>query len=86
MSDEANPSDLADKFMLRLPMGMRAAIAEEARRNRRSMNAEIIAHLQGKFAVPGQGEPALSRTHALLEEQCGLLRDILVAIKSGPAA
>lgn len=40
------PSDTADKFMLRLPDGMRDRIAEAAKRNRRSMNAEIVARLE----------------------------------------
>lgn len=37
---------LQDKFMLRLPEGMRGRIKEEAERNCRSMNAEIVYHLQ----------------------------------------
>lgn len=35
-----------DKFMLRLPDGMRSAIAELARKNGRSMNAEIVQILE----------------------------------------
>lgn len=36
----------SDKFMLRLPDGMRSRISEMAKTNGRSMNAEIIATLQ----------------------------------------
>lgn len=36
----------SDKFMLRLPDGMRQLIAEEAKKNGRSMNAEIVIRLQ----------------------------------------
>lgn len=36
----------SDKFMLRLPDGMRDRIAEEAKKNNRSMNSEIIARLE----------------------------------------
>lgn len=36
----------SDKFMLRFPDGMRDKIAELAKANNRSMNAEIIARLQ----------------------------------------
>ncbi|WP_072263131.1 Arc family DNA-binding protein [Enterobacter asburiae] len=36
------PSQLQDKFNLRLPDGMRDAIAERAKDNGRSMNSEII--------------------------------------------
>ena len=32
----------SDKFMLRLPDGMRPWIAEEAKRSQRSMNAQIV--------------------------------------------
>jgi Arc-like DNA binding domain len=40
------PSDIADKFMLRMPEGMRGRIAAEAEKNNRSMNAEIISRLE----------------------------------------
>lgn len=40
---EKFPSQLMDKFNLRLPNGMRDAVAKRAERNGRSMNSEIIA-------------------------------------------
>lgn len=40
------PSQLQDKFNLRLPDGMREAIAERAKANGRSMNSEIVQILQ----------------------------------------
>jgi hypothetical protein len=43
------PSDVADKFMLRMPEGMRDRIALEAEKNKRSMNAEIIDRLEATF-------------------------------------
>lgn len=42
----------SDKFMLRLPSGMRDRIKEHADFNGRSMNAEIIAVLHEKFPEP----------------------------------
>jgi len=42
-------SDLADKFMLRMPEGMRDRIAEAARINNRSMNAEIVHRIEESF-------------------------------------
>jgi ubiquinone biosynthesis protein UbiJ len=39
------PSELADKFLLRLPDGMRERLATAAKKNRRSMNAEIVDRL-----------------------------------------
>ena len=42
----------SDKFMLRLPDGMREAIKAAADANHRSMNAEIVAALEARF-IPG---------------------------------
>lgn len=39
-------SRTADKFVVRLPDGMRERIAEIANGNHRSMNSEIILHLE----------------------------------------
>lgn len=36
----------SDKFMLRLPDGMRDSLKAEAETNKRSMNAEIVARLE----------------------------------------
>lgn len=49
MSKPPAPSDLADKFMLRMPEGMRDRLKAEAEANNRSMNAEIVARLQQTF-------------------------------------
>lgn len=40
----------SDKFMLRLPEGMRDKIADAATKNKRSMNAEIVARLERTFS------------------------------------
>ncbi|NKK87563.1 Arc family DNA-binding protein [Rhizobium leguminosarum bv. viciae] len=37
---------MKEMFNLRLPTGLRDRIKEEAERNRRSMNAEIIFHIE----------------------------------------
>lgn len=39
----------SDKFMLRLPDGMRDLIAASAKKNNRSMNSEIVARLDSTF-------------------------------------
>lgn len=39
-------SRTADKFVVRLPQGMRDRIAEVAKQHHRSMNSEIIARLE----------------------------------------
>jgi len=48
-----------DKFMLRLPEGMRDAIADRAQKNGRSMNSEIVQILEDALIAQGtNGEPA----------------------------
>jgi hypothetical protein len=42
-------SRTADKFVVRLPDGMRERIAETARNHHRSMNSEIIARLEASL-------------------------------------
>lgn len=40
------PSQMQERFVVRMPDGMRDAIAAEAKKNNRSMNSEIVARLQ----------------------------------------
>ncbi|OWJ83099.1 Arc family DNA-binding protein [Haematobacter massiliensis] len=42
----------SDRFMLRLPDGMRDRIKAAAEANSRSMNAEIVARLDASFIPP----------------------------------
>ncbi|SFB28163.1 Arc-like DNA binding domain-containing protein [Pseudomonas simiae] len=54
----------ADKFVVRLPDGMRGRIGEAAQQNHRSMNSEIIQRLEqslikGEPAETGEGEEPL---------------------------
>lgn len=41
----------ADKYIVRFPDGMRDRLKEEAKANNRTLNAEIVARLEGSFAV-----------------------------------
>ena len=41
----------SDKFMLRLPDGMRERVRIEAEKNNRSMNAEVVARLDDSFVL-----------------------------------
>ena len=43
---------MADKFMLRLPEGMRDRLKEVAKENRRSMNAQIVTLLERQLFDP----------------------------------
>jgi hypothetical protein len=61
---------LEDKYVLRLPEGMRERIAELARANSRSMNAEIIARLQSSLAArPPLTDEDVDRIAARLAEK-----------------
>ena len=51
MSEDQNRT-LIDKFMLRLPDGMRGRVKAAAEANNRSMNAEIVATLEEKYPAP----------------------------------
>lgn len=53
----ATNSRTADKFVVRLPNGMREQVAEVARKNHRSMNSEIIDRLEQSL-LNAQFEPA----------------------------
>src|SRR5271166_4101048 len=56
MSSET-PVHSLEKFVLRLPDGMREKIGVAARANKRTMNAEIIQRLEASFS--STGEPLL---------------------------
>lgn len=53
MNRSAYSSRTADKFVVRLPDGMRERIAEVARDHHRSMNSEIIARLEDSLVRDG---------------------------------
>ncbi|MGU3496325.1 Arc family DNA-binding protein [Xanthobacteraceae bacterium A53D] len=46
---EETPVREHEKFILRMPEGMRDRIAREAKNNGRSMNAELIARIEKTF-------------------------------------
>lgn len=58
---EKKPQDSAsrdaDKYIVRFPDGMRDRIAEAAKVNNRSMNAEIVARLEASFNAPTGKDP-----------------------------
>ncbi|MEI1249241.1 Arc family DNA-binding protein [Rhizobium aouanii] len=43
------PNDELDKFLLRMPDGLRKRIKREAEKNNRSMNSEIVATLEEAY-------------------------------------
>lgn len=73
MSHLNYPSNRADQFPIRMPEGLRDRIKMIAASNRRSMNAEIIFHLERIYPAPsaaGEGfadtAPAAQNNHAAL--------------------
>lgn len=53
IDDNKFPSQLAERFQIRLPDGMRDQIREAAEANGRSMNAEIITRLEASLVGAG---------------------------------
>ncbi|WP_202364420.1 Arc family DNA-binding protein [Mesorhizobium sp. L-2-11] len=67
MAPKISPSDLVDKFVLRMPDGMRERIAIEAHRNKRSMNAEIIEVLDREFPAAPSLEEIFEQVDFLID-------------------
>lgn len=65
-----------DKFVVRLPEGMRDAIADRAKRNGRSMNAEVVQILQDTLTNSLFGELATKENIEKMPEN--LRRDLIV--------
>ena len=60
MKQAVYSSRTADKFVVRLPDGMRERIADVARNHHRSMNSEIIARLEQSLLQEGALDDDLS--------------------------
>ncbi|MGG3814202.1 Arc family DNA-binding protein [Methylorubrum rhodesianum] len=50
MARDPYPSETQDRFLLRMPDGMRDRLKAEAEANKRSMNAEIVARLEASLS------------------------------------
>lgn len=48
----------AEQYPLRMPIGMRERIRKSAEENRRSMNSEIVHHLDRALAEENENGPA----------------------------
>ncbi|OWV87342.1 hypothetical protein ATY75_03260 [Rhizobium sp. N122] len=71
MTDD-KPVREQDKFMLRLPDGMRERIADAAKSNKRSMNAEIVAALEDAYPDPARFREELAFIDEIDEIQARL--------------
>lgn len=92
MTQKKYPSQLAERFQIRLPDGLRDQIRELAASNNRSMNAQIVFMLQFAIeelemtaAVYGKGEKP--RKTETLRDEVRRAKHILEAILAdyGPA-
>ena len=81
MSKDLPPSRTAEQFVIRFPDGMRDKIAETAKANNRSMNAEIVARLQssleGAAAFPFAIDQAIEQEQ---EERGGTREEALTRL------
>jgi plasmid stability protein len=70
-------SRTADKFVVRLPDGMRERIADVARNHHRSMNSEIISRLEQSLfheGMSGENSPLLVNSAELAPHESELLQ------------
>lgn len=63
MNKKLYPSDKQDKFMLRLPDGMRERLKELAKANARSLNAEIVKRLEDSLETQPSNNEKPNDTH-----------------------
>lgn len=80
---DAYPSETRDRFMVRLPDGMREKIGAAAKASSRTMNAEIIHRLSFTFGInprgsgegevyPEGGSPSSNKCNAAATVENGL--------------
>ncbi|WP_257835238.1 Arc family DNA-binding protein [Burkholderia glumae] len=68
MEKKPYPSETQERFIVRFPDGMRDRIAEAAKANNRSMNAEIVARLEQSFAFDTPIDPKVAEAVATLTD------------------
>ena len=69
MSEHKYPSQLAERFQIRMPDGLRDQIRDAAETNNRSMNAEIIARLEASFTSPSMPPEFYAKLLEMAERQ-----------------
>lgn len=69
-----------DQYMLRFPDGMRDRLKDEAAKNNRSMNAEIIARLEA--SLEGRASDGQPITLEALREESKKVEDLLLRIEA----
>lgn len=82
------PSRGLDKFVLRLPEGMRDKISMAARANKRTMNAEIVQRLEASFASTDEPLLVISKNTAevdIIWELRNSMQSLLAEVAKLPA-
>lgn len=74
-------SRIADKFVVRLPEGMRDQIASLAAGHHRSMNSEIIGRLEDSIAADDPRRADIDSAHLSNDEKA-----IVLAVRDLPAS
>lgn len=65
-------STTADKFLVRLPEGLRERINEASEKNHRSMNGEIVARIDGSLDLERKYEE-LRQLNSFLNQKLAIL-------------
>lgn len=78
METKRFPSEELDRFIVRMPEGMRARIAAAAKDSGRSMNAEIVHRLEASFDRPTTSAE-LAEAGRLMERK---LDELMAAFRS----
>ena len=68
MSTKPYPSEMQERFIVRLPDGMRDQIADAAKQLRRSMNTEVVARLAASFHTSDPNEDPLAHVRPDIEQ------------------
>lgn len=84
MAKTPYPSEMQDRFIVRLPDGMRDKIAELAKQNSRSMNAEIVARLERSLYPASDEESAMAAIRTLMEHGKKYEMDISINMSRPP--
>ena len=63
------PSQLAERFQVRMPDGLRDKLKTSAEENSRSMNAEIVARLEESFVAQRSAAEVLEQAIITLEQE-----------------
>jgi hypothetical protein len=85
MARDPYPSETQDRFLLRMPDGMRDRLKAEAEANKRSMNAEIVARLEFSLTKAERVRETIYHGDHPLEIADDIVDDMLVLLERARA-